>query len=101
MADMLGDVLAALTNAASAEAALEAIGDPEVALRVRHGAAAEGVGVGAFVAGTVRQMLDYAEEEVWLDLLGRMAASPQPAVAALEVMLARAFPPPAAARRRP
>jgi hypothetical protein len=100
---MLGNILGALTDATSAEQALAAIGDPGVVARVRLGAAAEGVGVGAFVASTVRQMLDYAEEDVWLDLLGRMSGSPRPGVAALEALLARAFPEPAAAgaaRRR-
>jgi len=99
---MLGDILGALTDPTSAEEALGAIGDAAVVERVRRGAAAEGVGVGAFVASTVRQMLDYAEEDVWLDLLGRMSGSPRPGVAALEAMLNRAFPEPAvaAARRR-
>jgi hypothetical protein len=100
---MLGNILGALTDAASAEEALAAIGDPGILERVRRRAAAEGVGVGAFVASTVRQMLDYAEEDVWLDLLGRMSGSSRPGVAALEAMLARAFPEPAAAgaaRRR-
>ena|SRR5665213_2427078 len=91
---MLGNILGALTNPASAEEALDAIGDPGLVARVQQGAAAEGVGVGAFVASTVRQMLDYAEEGVWLDLLGRMSGSPRPGVVALEVMLSRAFPAP-------
>ena len=89
---MLGNILGALTDASSAEEALAAIGDPGVLERVRRGAAAEGVGVGPFVASTIRQMLDYAEEDVWLDLLGRMSGSPRPGIAALEAMLARAFP---------
>jgi hypothetical protein len=95
---MLGNILGALTDAASAGEALAAFGDPSVVDSVRRGAAAEGVGVGvgAFVASTVRQMLDYAEEDVWLELLGRMSGSPRPGVAALEVMLARAFPEPTA-----
>ncbi len=94
---MLGNILGALTDATSAEEALAAIGDPGVIERVRRVAAAEGVGVGAFVASTVRQMLDYAEEDVWLDLLGRMSASQRPGIAALEAMLARSFPEPTAA----
>jgi len=100
---MLGTILGALTDASSAEEALAAIGDTDVVERARRGAAVEGVGVGAFVASTVRQMLDYAEEDVWLDLLGRMSGSPRPGIAALETMLARAFPEPVAAgaaRRR-
>ncbi len=94
---MLGNILAALTDASSAEEALAAVGDPGVVERVRLGAEAADVGVGAFVASTVRQMLDYAEEDVWLDLLGRMSGSPRPGIAALEAMLARAFPEPATA----
>jgi hypothetical protein len=94
---MLGNILGALTDAATAEEALAAVGDPGVVDRVRRGAAVEGVGVGAFAASTVRQMFDYAEEDMWLDLLGRMSGSPLPGVAALEAMLARAFPAPAAA----
>jgi hypothetical protein len=93
---MLGNILGALTDATSAEEALAAIGDPGVVEHVRRCAAAEGVGIGAFVASTIRQMLDYAEEDVWLDLLGRMSGSPRPGVAALEAMLARAFPAPSA-----
>jgi hypothetical protein len=57
--------------------------------RVRLGAAVEDVGIGAFVASTVRQMLDHAEEGVRLGLLGRMSGSLRPGVAALEAMLAR------------
>jgi hypothetical protein len=97
---MLGNILGALTDAISAEEALAAVGDPGLVERVWLGAAAEGVGVGEFVASTVRQMLDYAEEDMWLDLLGRMSGSPRPGVAALEAMLARAFPEPAISRSR-
>jgi hypothetical protein len=103
-AAMVGNTLGALTDATLAEEALAAIGDHGVVDRIRQGAAAESVGVGAFVASTVRQMLDYAEEAMWLDLLGRMSGSPRPGVVALEAMLTRAFLAPAAtgvARRRP
>ncbi len=93
---MLGTILRGLTDAASAEEALIAIGDPGVVERVRRDAAAEGVGAGTFVARKVRHILDHAGEEVWLDLLGRMSGSPRPGVAALEAMLASAFPEPVA-----
>ena len=58
---MLGNILGALTDAASAEEALAAIGDPGVVERVRRGAAAEGVGVGTFVASTVRSSSHYGK----------------------------------------
>jgi hypothetical protein len=94
---MLGDILSGLTDAASAEGILVAIGSPGVVARVQRDAAAEGVAVGTLVAMKVRHMLDHAGEDVWLDLLGRMSGSPQPGAAALEAMLARVFPDPVGA----
>lgn len=93
---MLGAILSGLTDAVSAEATLAAIGDAAVVERIRRDAAAEGVAVGIFVAYKVHHLLDHAGEEVWLDLLGRMSRSPRPGIAALEAMLASAFPEPAA-----
>jgi len=92
---MLGDILGGLTEAASAEGILAAVGSPEVLERIRLDAAAEGVPAGALVAARVRHMLDHAGEDVWLDLLGLMSGSPQPGAAALSAMLSRAFPDPA------
>lgn len=89
---MLGDILGGLTDAASAEGILAAIGTPDVVERVRREAAAEGVAVGALVATKIRHMLDHAGDDVWLDLLGRMSGSPQPGTVAVEAMLSRAFP---------
>lgn len=89
---MLGDVLNGLTDAASAEAILAAVGSPAVVEQARQDAAAEGIALGALVALKVRRMLDHAGEDVWLDLLGRMSNSPQPGAAVLEAILSRAFP---------
>ena len=89
-AAMLGHILGSLTNPVSAEEAAAAVGDPGVVARVRQDAAAKGVG--PLVACAARHSLDHAGEDVWLVLLARMSGSPHPGVAALEVMLARAFP---------
>ncbi len=91
---MLGTILSALTNPALAEEALAEIGDEALLERVRSGAAAAGLEVGPFVASTVRQMLDHAEESVWLNLVGRMSNAERPGVAALQGVLARSFPGP-------
>lgn len=91
---MLGTILGALTNPALAEEALAEIGDEALLARVRSGAAAAGLDVGPFVASTVRQTLDHAEETVWLNLIGRMSNAQRPGVAALEGVLARSFPAP-------
>lgn len=95
---MLGNILNGLTDAASAEDVLAGLCGSDVMERVRQDAAAEGIATGALVAAKVRHMLDYAEEDVWLDLLGRMSGAPQPGITMLEAMLARVFPNPIAPR---
>jgi nitrate reductase alpha subunit len=59
---------------------------------LRHAAPEMGVAVGDRVVARIRNMLDHASEDVWLELLGRMSGSPQPGAAALEAMLDYAFP---------
>jgi hypothetical protein len=89
---MLGTILGALTNPALAEQALAEIGDQALRARVQAQAEAAGLAIGPFVASTVRQVLDHAEETVWLNLIGRMANAERPGVAALQAVLARSFP---------
>jgi hypothetical protein len=91
---MLGNILGGLTNAAAAEELLATIADAALLQRVRRAADDNAVTPGAYVAATVRQLLDYGDEELWLDLVGKMANSPQPGAAALQAILARAFPAP-------
>jgi len=89
---MLGTILRSLTNPAEAEVALLELGDESVLERVRANARAEGTTAGAYAARAVRHVIDHAGEEVWLDLLGAMARTPQPGVAALGIILAKALP---------
>ncbi|PZW38912.1 hypothetical protein C8P66_13328 [Humitalea rosea] len=91
---MLGHILGGLTNAAAAEELLSSIADEALLMRVKSAADENAVTPGIYVAATVRQLLDYGTEEVWLDLVGKMANSPQPGAAALQAILARAFPAP-------
>ncbi|MCW3476361.1 hypothetical protein [Limobrevibacterium gyesilva] len=95
---MLGDILRGLTDSAEAEAVLAAVGDQGMLERIRQEAAAKGVTAGAWVAAAIRHLLDHGGEEVWLDLLGKMSGSPQPGAAAVQAVLAHAFPDPAKAR---
>ncbi|MDB5595091.1 MAG: uncharacterized protein JWM36_2052 [Hyphomicrobiales bacterium] len=91
---MLGNILGGLTKAAAAEQFLAAIGDEALLERVKRVAEENNVSPGTYVAATVRHLLDHGDEEVWLDLVGKMANSPQPGAAALRAILARAFPAP-------
>ncbi len=93
---MLGNILGGLTNAAAAEETLAAIGDAALLERVKGAADDNAVTPGTYVAAAVRHLLDHGGEEVWLDLVGKIANSPQLGAAALQAILACAFPAPAA-----
>ncbi|MGA3399521.1 MAG: hypothetical protein ABSC95_09900 [Acetobacteraceae bacterium] len=87
-----------LTNATMAEAVVAAVARPEIMERIRAAADAGGIPVGALVASKVRHLIDHGAEDIWLDLLGVMSGSPQPGAAAIERMMAHAFPDPVRVR---
>jgi hypothetical protein len=89
---MLGEILRSLTNPAEAEATLLASGNELVLERARADAQSEGTTAGAVAARAVRHVLDHAGEQIWLDLLGAMARTPEPGAAALRIILAKALP---------
>ena len=91
---MLGNILRGLTDAAAASERLAAIADGALVERVKRAAEENCVTPGTYVAATVRHLLDHASEEIWLDLVARMANSPQPGAAAVQAILALAFPAP-------
>ena len=95
---MLGDILNRLTDPATAEATLDIVSQPELYERIASAAAAERRSVGMLVAGKVRHLLDHGGEDVWLDLLGVMSGSPQPGAAAVNRIVALAFPDPVRVR---
>jgi hypothetical protein len=95
---MLGEILAALADAARAEEVIAAVAPPALLARIKHEAAASSTPVGALVADRVRHVVEHGGEALWLDLLGVMSASPQPGAAAIERMLAAAFPDPVRVR---
>jgi hypothetical protein len=97
---MLGDILKRLTNPDTAAEILASVGERRIVDRASQAAAGGGVPVGVLVAEKIRHMLDHGNEDVWLDLMGVMANSPRPAIAAIERMLARAFPDPMRVRIR-
>lgn len=89
---MLGEILGGLSDPARAADILAALADPDSVDRARQAAAAEGVAVGELVAARTRHLLETAGDALWLDLLGRMSASPQPGAAALAALLPALFP---------
>lgn len=95
---MLGDILSQLTDPATAEPTLAVVGQPGLRDRIAGIAAAEACPIGTLVAGKVRYLLDHGGEDLWLDLLGAMAGSPQPGAVAVNRIMALAFPDPARVR---
>jgi hypothetical protein len=88
----LGEIVAALTDPARAEAALASVAAPAVADRIARAASAQDMAVGAFVAEKVGRVVEDGGADIWLELAAAMGRSPQPAVAAVGRMLAHAFP---------
>jgi hypothetical protein len=86
------------TNAAAAEELLAAIADEPLLKRVQAAAGENDVTPGIYVAATIRHLIDHGSEEVWLNLVGQMANSPQPGKAASQAILMRAFPAPVKVR---
>ena len=95
---MLGDILIRLTDPATAETTLAVVGQPQLHDRIASAAAAESRPVGALVASKVRHLLDHGGEDLWLDLLGVMSASPQPGAVAVNRIITLAFPDPVRVR---
>lgn len=95
---MLGDILEALTDPMTAAEVLAAVSKPDIRQRIEQAAAVEHRAVGEFVALKVRHVVDHGDDDIWLDVVAAMAGSPQPGAAAVERILARAFPDPVRVR---
>ncbi len=91
---MLGDILAGLTGAATAEAVVAAVGKSAIPARIQACATAGDVSVGALVTVRLGHLVEHSAEDIWLDFLGLMSGSSQSGAALIERMLAHAFPDP-------
>jgi hypothetical protein len=100
---MLGEIIAGLTDATIAEDVATSVARPEIIERIRSAAASSDMPIGPVIANKVRHVIDHGGEDIWLDLVSQMSGSPQPGAAAVERVLAYAFPDPVRVRvtRRP
>ncbi len=95
---MLGRILDGLTDPTTAETVLAVVGGPDIRSRIEQAAATGDSPVGELIAGKVRHLLDHGGEDVWLDLVATMSDTLQPGTAAVDRILARAFPDPVRVR---
>jgi hypothetical protein len=83
---MLGDLIANLDHPDVAAAVLTTM-DPIVATRIERRAAAAAMTTADFVAGAVRDFVERADDESWLQLLTIMRKAEDPGLAAIQAIL--------------
>ena len=81
---MLGDLLASLTDEATALEAILGAGDLALLTTMRERAAAEGIELGAYVVETMQHYAAHASDEEWVTLMGALNRSPDPGVTCLK-----------------
>jgi hypothetical protein len=87
---LLGDLLARFADEGVAAEALLEVGDLTLVASVRDEAQVQGLEVGAFAAGAVRQYAAQASDEEWVALLGAMNRDPDPGIVCFKRALAHA-----------
>jgi hypothetical protein len=83
---MLGDLIANLDHPDVAAAVLTTL-DPIVAIRIERRAAAAAMTEADFAAGAVREFVERADDERWLQLLTVMRKAEDPGLAAIQTIL--------------
>jgi hypothetical protein len=83
---MLGDLIANLDRPGVAAAVLTTL-DPTLAARIEQRAAAASMTAADFTAGAVREFVDRADDELWLQLLTVMRKAEDPGLAAIQTIL--------------
>ena len=83
---MLGDLIANLDRPDVAAAVLATL-DPNVAARIERRAAAAAMIAPDFIAGAVREFVERADDELWLQLLTIMRKAEDPGLVAIQAIL--------------
>ena len=81
---LLGDLLARFDDETVASETILRLGDLSLVAALRERAEAEGVTLGAYAAGAVRQFAAEASDEAWITLMGALARAEDPAAACLK-----------------
>ena len=87
---MLGDILAKLTDEASAVETILDTGDLTLLTAARQHAAAEGLDLAACVTQTVQRYTNEANDEEWVTLIGLMNRAADPGAICLQRAFAHA-----------
>jgi len=88
---MLGDLLASLSDEATATETILRSGDLRLLTAAREQAGAEGLELGAYVTRAMQRYATGASDEEWITLLGLLNRAADPAAACLQRALACAL----------
>jgi hypothetical protein len=83
---MLGDLIAQLDQPRVAASVLTVL-DPGIIREIEQHAAVESMTVADFAAGAVRAFVEYAEDDLWFQLLTIIRKSDDPGLAAVRTIL--------------
>jgi hypothetical protein len=81
---MLGDLLASLTDEATALETILSAGDLKLLAAAQELAAADGLDLAAFVTQTVQRYTNEASDEEWVTLMGLLNRSQYPGTTCLQ-----------------
>jgi hypothetical protein len=87
---LLGDLLSRFKDDSVAADALQRLGNLALVAGVRAGAAAEGLPLGAFIAGAVQRYAQDASDDEWITLMGELGRSEDPGLTCLKRALIHA-----------
>ena len=81
---MLGDLLASLTDEATALETILSAGDLKLLAAAQELAAADGLDLAVFMTQTVQRYTNEASDEEWVTLMGLLNRSPDPGTTCLK-----------------
>lgn len=85
---LLGDLLARFDDETVAAEAVMALGDLPLVAKLRAGAAADGLTLGAYTAAAVRRYAAEAPDDEWLNLMAALGRAQDPGMACMRRALA-------------
>ena len=83
---MFGDLIARLDRPDVASAVLATL-EPPLMWQIEQRAAVEGMAAADFIAGAVREFVDYADDESWFQLLTVIRSAADPGLTAVQTIL--------------
>jgi hypothetical protein len=86
---MLGDLIAALDDPKVVMSLLAAFDDPDLLVRLTAIAEVSGRSPAEIVASAVREFVDTASDDLWMQLIGLMNSAEDPGLAALKAILVK------------